>query len=392
MVASLIDRPPPWWLAMMFRASAVLFHWHLGWLFGGRLLMLTHVGRRTGRKRFAVLEVVSTEADPSTWYVAAAWGSRADWYRNLARNPRAEIAVGRRRCRVTARTVGIDEAIRVYSRYVRDHPWGARLVGRVIGVDLVRTDPVVLADRIPLVALRADPAEDRGQSDIAPVFSTRAETQATYDRLARFYEILEGFWERRARAAGLRALSVEQGEFVFEIGSGPGNSLVELTRSVGPQGRSVGVDLSFNMCSVAQRRLIRRSAAGIGSVVQGDAVDLPLRTGSCDAAFMSFTLELFDTPLIPRVLAECRRVLRPGGRLVVVALSKEEPAPLMQRIYEWGHMSFPRFLDCRPIYVDRALVEAGFTLMDHRVLALWGLPIAVTVGRDDGSTVKANPR
>ena len=60
-----------------------------------------------------------------------------------------------------------------------------------------------------------------------------------------------------------------------------------------------------------------------------------------DGIFMSFTLELFDTPDIPRVLAECNRVLKPGGRLVVVGMSKEGPQGLLIRAFEWTHQHFP---------------------------------------------------
>lgn len=214
------------------------------------------------------------------------------------------------------------------------------------------------------------------ESEIARVVTSREQTQATYERIARYYELVEGFWERRARNAGLAMLSARPGESVFEIGCGPGYSLVELARIVGSGGRAVGLDLSFNMCLLAHRRLGRDAGAAAGAVVQGDAVSLPFAGGSFDAGFMSFTLELFDTPKIPAVLAECRRVLRPGGRLAVVALSKQEPATLMQRYYERGHSRFPRLLDCRPIHVDRALLDAGFTIVNERALSLWGLPIA----------------
>lgn len=350
-------------------------------MFGGRLLMVSHVGRQTGKQRATVLEVISSEPDPPTWYVAAAWGIRSDWFRNLKRNPRATVTVGSRSYEVVARVVEFPEAVRVHGEYVRAHPWTARLIGRMLGIDLTNTDPAVLAERIPLVALTAEDAGVRARDVVAAVLTTRAQTQATYDRIAPHYEAVEGFWERRARVAGLEALTPERGESVLEIGCGPGNSLVELARAVGPQGRVVGVDLAFNMCALAQQRLEQKGLTATGTAVQGDAVHLPFASGSFGAGYMSFTLELFDTPEIPTVLAECRRVLLPGGRLAVVALSKEQPGPLMQRAYERGHERFPRWLDCRPIYVERALDDGGFTVVAHRVMSLWGLPVGVVVGQ-----------
>ena len=343
-------------------------------------MMLSHVGRRTGHEHTTVLEVILHEGDPPTWYVAAAWGDRSDWYRNLMQNPRVTVIVGSDRYRVVARVLDTDEAARVHGEYVRQHPWAARIIGRMLGIDLRRTDPRMLADRIPLVALTAEGAEGPREAAVAPVTTTRAETQANYDRIASFYEVIEGFWERRAREAGLQALTPCPGESVFEIGCGPGYTLVELARAVGPEGTVVGVDLAFNMCKLASRRLERRAVPGTGAIVQGDAIQMPLVSGAFDAGFMSFTLELFDTPEIPTVLAECRRLLRPGGRLVVVALSKETPAPAMQRAYEWGHTHYPRLLDCRPIPVERTLIDAGFVIAGHRKLSLWGLPVMVVVG------------
>jgi ubiquinone/menaquinone biosynthesis C-methylase UbiE len=114
----------------------------------------------------------------------------------------------------------------------------------------------------------------------------------------------------------------------------------------------------------------------------GDAEAMPFGAGAFDALFMSFVLELFDTPQIPVVLQECRRVLRSGGRMAVVALSKEGEDGVMRRLYEWAHQQFPRVLDCRPIYVRKVLEDAGFQVLRVVERTIWGLPVEIVFARN----------
>jgi len=209
---------------------------------------------------------------------------------------------------------------------------------------------------------------------------SKAQAQATYDKISNWYDLLEGVWETQARNSGLQQLAIKAGESVLEIGVGTGYASLAMAQSVGETGHIYGIDLSSGMLHLTQARARDKQLTGMLSLTQGDAVRLPFTTNSIDAIFMSFVLELFDTPEIPQVLTECRRVLLPNrGRLAIVSLSKEGKSTWLRNLYEWGHRQFPQLLDCRPIFVQQALQNSGFKIVDANLISLWGLPVEIVL-------------
>ncbi|WP_290811408.1 class I SAM-dependent methyltransferase [Halovivax sp.] len=214
---------------------------------------------------------------------------------------------------------------------------------------------------------------------ISRVPRSKAAGRDWYDALSRWYDLVADPFEAPARAAGLELLDAARGERVLDIGCGTGTALVELDRAVGPDGLAVGIDLSGGMCRASARAL---AAAGLdpGVVVEGDASTAPFPDGTFDACFASFVLELFDTPALPAVLDEWRRVLAPDGRLCVVSLSRRE-AGLATRLYELVHEVVPTYVDCRPLYLRDTLLDCGFEIDAERVVGAWGLPVEIVLAR-----------
>ncbi|HUY88748.1 MAG TPA: methyltransferase domain-containing protein [Pirellulales bacterium] len=211
------------------------------------------------------------------------------------------------------------------------------------------------------------------------VLQTKQQTKHYYDKIAKVYDLLSEEAEKPMREAGLKKLAAQPGERILEIGFGTGHCLVEIARAVGPQGRALGIDISEQMRKLAGELLEREGLAERVELHCGDAEQLPFEADSLDGIFFSFTLELFDTPELPRVLAECKRVLRPGGRIVVVAVSREGKHGVMLELFEWTHKHFPNLMDCRPIYVRRALEAAGFTIQEADVESMW-VPVEIVLG------------
>ena len=220
---------------------------------------------------------------------------------------------------------------------------------------------------------------DEGQ--VARVHRTKQEAIENYDRLSNWYDLLAGQSEDKYKRIGLQMLDVQAGEKVLEIGFGTGHSLIALAQSVQAEGAVYGVDLSPGMIRVTRERLQEHSLGEKVHLTRGDASRLPYAENHFDAIFISFALELFDTPEIPVVLGECRRTLARNGRLCVVSLAKKESLNLPVKIYEWAHQLLPKLLDCRPIFVRRVLEQAGLETISTRQEVMWGLPVEIVLSQ-----------
>ena len=211
-------------------------------------------------------------------------------------------------------------------------------------------------------------------SDVLPVPRTKEEAKRLYDRISRVYDLFTWAFERKYANMALSHLSIKEGEAVLEIGFGTGHCLKRIAQSVGKSGKAYGIDISSGMLEVAKRRLEKTGLMDRVELFLGDAATLPYGDNTFDAVFMSFTLELFNTPEIPTVLIEIKRVLKPNGRLGVVSMSRENGQSAMLRLYEWVHRKWPKYVDCRPIYLEVSLREVGFNICKKEKLKLFGLP------------------
>ena len=219
--------------------------------------------------------------------------------------------------------------------------------------------------------------------DISRVHRSKEEAKKFYDHISGSYDWLGGIFERRPAGKVLDYLKIQSGETVLEIGFGTGYCLQQIAMSVENSGKVYGIDISEGMVQSARERLNKASLLDRVELYRGDAAKLPFDDETFDAVFVSFTLELFDSPEISEVLGEVRRVLKPSGRLGVVSLSKTNVDSPPVRIYEWIHSKWPQYVDCRPIYLDESVQKAGYKIIMREDARLLLLPIEIVVAIKD---------
>jgi ubiquinone/menaquinone biosynthesis C-methylase UbiE len=191
--------------------------------------------------------------------------------------------------------------------------------------------------------------------------------QAVARRLEAVYRTPEMAEQRRFT---IRQLEPRPGELILDIGTGPGLLALELVPQLAPGGHVTGVDVSPDMLALAEQHRRRSPHADLMTFRYGDATALPFADASFDKAVSTQVFEYVDD--VDRALAEAHRVLRSGGRLLVLDTDWDSVVwhagdrDRMQRIIAaWT----TRFADPHlPTTLARRLRTAGFDVESINVV------------------------
>jgi demethylmenaquinone methyltransferase/2-methoxy-6-polyprenyl-1,4-benzoquinol methylase len=168
-----------------------------------------------------------------------------------------------------------------------------------------------------------------------PVGEKQAKVGAVFDSVARRYDAMNDLmsfgvhrmWKRFTIAKS----GVRKGDSVLDIAGGTGDLSRKFADIVGPDGRVVLADINASMLAVGRERLLNDGYAAPLEYVQANAESLPFPDDSFDCISIAFGLRNVTDK--DKALADMCRVLKPGGRLLVLEFSKPQN-PLMAKIYD----------------------------------------------------------
>lgn len=173
-----------------------------------------------------------------------------------------------------------------------------------------------------------------GYQTVDPEEKTRR-VNRVFDSVAGRYDVMNDLmsfgihrmWKRFA----VRLSGVREGDRVLDLAGGTGDLTEKLARKAGDRGQVILSDINASMLEEGRRRLVDRGLVGNILYVRADAEALPFPDGCFDALTMAFGLR--NVTRKEHALAEMHRVLRPGGRAVILEFS-HPVAPGLKPLYD----------------------------------------------------------
>ena len=195
-----------------------------------------------------------------------------------------------------------------------------------------------------------------GESIVEATHQTVQSVTSYYAWRASNYDAGSRF-EVEHHAEALRLAEIREGQRVLDVACGTGRGTVGLAQAVGSRGRVDALDLSEAMLAQARVKIAK---AGLNDRVHfagGNARDLPYPDRTFDRVYNGYMFDLIPLADFSSILEEMHRVLKPGGKLVLLNMSKPgERKTFYEAVYEKGWAVMP----CRPVLMAPFLEDAGF--------------------------------
>jgi ubiquinone/menaquinone biosynthesis C-methylase UbiE len=198
-----------------------------------------------------------------------------------------------------------------------------------------------------------------------------------YRRIAPTYDLWAWLTESKARDRCLELAAIQDGEDVLEVAVGTGLAFERILQS-NPSGRNEGIDLTEAMLARAKKKAARLGTNNY-RLRLGDAYALDFPNDRFDVLINNYMFDLLPQKDFPVLLAEFKRVLRPGGRLVIVGMTEGERwfNGLWERIYRFN----PALLGgCRGVSLSPYLEAGGFKRTRREYLSQMTFPSEIVYG------------
>jgi ubiquinone/menaquinone biosynthesis C-methylase UbiE len=183
---------------------------------------------------------------------------------------------------------------------------------------------------------------------------TDDKTKKYYAWRASNYDVMAE-WEKEFHAEAVEIANAQKGQRVLVVACGTGRGMIELAQAVGPTGRVDALDISEQMIEQARVKSDKLGLAERVHFKQGNAKALPYPDETFDIVYNGYMLDLIPLEGFEPILKEMRRVLKPGGKLVLLNMSKlDEKKTFYESIYKWTG------IPCRPVLMAPYLETLGF--------------------------------
>ncbi len=203
---------------------------------------------------------------------------------------------------------------------------------------------------------------------------SQSEIPGVYDSLSKTYDIWGKLAETRARNRALELADIKDGQTILEVAVGTGLGFYEIVRQ-NPNGINIGVDISRGMLQKADRRLGRLTAANYELKI-GNAFHLEEETERFDLLVNSYMFDLIAFDEMDSILEEFRRVLKKGGKLILVNMTEGES--FGSGIYSLIYRLSPKFFGgCRGVKLSDRLQQNGFEVKTREYHQQWWFPSEV---------------